>query len=105
MRTVYLQKLSIKSLGEECVVARLPWLQLTLYTTAAAKAIVEFKEMKTRRGGVVVDSCRFCTVDLTPANRHKVCAHVQTYTPTVAPEGYSYSLTARLNYMSCKRLQ
>jgi hypothetical protein len=70
--TLAVQNLSLKHLGEDCVVGRLPWLQMTVYT-ATSKAIVELKEINTTRGGVVQEVCRFCDEELDASNRCKVC--------------------------------
>jgi hypothetical protein len=71
-RCAPVQTLSLKFLGDDCVVGRLPWLQVTVYPSHP-KAIVELKEVATSRGGVVMDTCRFCEEELDSANRCKVC--------------------------------
>jgi hypothetical protein len=67
------QGLALKFLGDDCVVGRLPWLQMTVYPMQP-KAIVELKEVATSRGGIVVDMCRFCGEELDGSNRCKACS-------------------------------
>lgn len=64
-----LQKLEVKQF-DDCTVARVPWLHVTVYPSQS-KAIAEFVDVEDKRGGVALNRCRFCEVDLDDSNRRK----------------------------------
>lgn len=57
-----LQKFGVRR-GDDGIVARLPWLQLSV-SPQQAKALAEFKPPATSRGGVTATACRFCECDI-----------------------------------------